>query len=595
MRVMSSTSWIVPGYLVLLAVSLSACAQSPAISPAAVPAMAPANAPAIAPSQSQVLLPASELLSLPPAKRELTSQVLYQFLLAEIAGQRGELKLSAEAYADLAGRTRDARVAKRATEVSLYARQSALALQNARLWQELEPASPKALQTLSSLLVGNGRMAEARPFLQDWVKTGKGGEIFMQLHGLLARQKDKQAVLDLIADLAAAYPTVPEARFAVAQAAWHAGKGAKSLSELDETMRLKPGWSTAPLFKAQVLQQMQGDEAALAFMKEYLATTPGGREVRLAYAKQLARSARFADSRAQFEIMAQEMPDNPENYLAIGLIAMQTNDFDTAEASMTKALELRHPDEGSVRFHLGQLAEARGRPEQALTWYRSVTQGRQQLDAQLRAAVVMGKQGNIAQALEWLASLLPGDDAERIQIAQTEAQLMRDAKNYTGVIETLTKALEKMPDATDLLYDRAMAAEKVDRLDMLEADLRRLIKLKPDFAHAYNALGYTLADRTPRIKEAIELLDKALKLEPDDPFIQDSMGWALFKAKRYAESVELLRRAHASRPDPEIAAHLGEALWLNGDKDEARRIWQGSLQSHPENESLRETTSRLMP
>ena len=293
--------------------------------------------------------------------------------------------------------------------------------------------------------------------------------------------------------------------------------------------------------------------------------------------------------------MAQEMPDNPENYLAIGLIAMQTNDFDTAEASMTKALELRHPDEGSVRFHLGQLAEARGRPEQALTWYRSVTQGRQQLDAQLRAAVVMGKQGNIAQALEWLASLLPGDDAERIQIAQTEAQLMRDAKNYTGVIETLTKALEKMPDATDLLYDRAMAAEKVDRLDMLEADLRRLIKLKPDFAHAYNALGYTLADRTPRIKEAIELLDKALKLEPDDPFIQDSMGWALFKAKRYAESVELLRRAHASRPDPEIAAHLGEALWLNGDKDEARRIWQGSLQSHPENESLRETTSRLMP
>jgi tetratricopeptide (TPR) repeat protein len=293
--------------------------------------------------------------------------------------------------------------------------------------------------------------------------------------------------------------------------------------------------------------------------------------------------------------MAQAMPDNPENFLAIGLIAMQTNDLDSAEANLTKALALHHPDEGSVRFHLGQLAEARGRPEQALTWYQSVTQGRQQLDAQLRAAVVMGKQGRIVQAQDLLANLSPDDDAGRVQVAQTEAQIMRDAKNYEGVVAALTKALEKMPDAAELLYDRAMAAEKVNRLDMMETDLRRLIKLKPDYAHAYNALGYTLADRTPRIKEALELLDKALKLEPDDPFILDSMGWALFKAKRYGEAVDYLRRAHTAKADPEIAAHLGEALWLKGDKEEARRIWKGSLQVNPDNESLRETTSRLMP
>ncbi len=567
---MSSISWFTPGCFALLAVSLSACAQSP-------------------------VLPAAEAVPLPPVRQELTSQILYQFLLGEIAGQRGELKLSAEAYADLAGRTRDARVAKRATEVALYARLSPLALKNARLWQELEPASPKALQTLSSLLVGSGRLAEARPYLQAWLKTGKGGEVFMQLHGLLARQKDKQAVFDLIADLAAAYPSVPEARFAVAQAAWHAGKGAKALTELDETMRLKPGWASVPLFKAQVLQQMQGEEAALAFFKDYLAAAPSEREVRLAYAKQLARSARFVESRAQFELMAQEMPDNPENHLAIGLIAMQTNDFDSAEASFTKALTLGHPDEGSVRFHLGQLAEARGRPEQALTWYQSVTKGRQQLDAQLRASVVMAKQGRTAAALEWLATVKPGDDAERVQVAQTEAQILREARNYEAVVAALSKALEKMPESAELLYDRAMAAEKINRLDMLEADLRRLIKLKPDYAHAYNALGYTLADRTPRVKEAIEFLEKALKLEPDDPFILDSMGWALFKAKRYGEAVDFLRRAHGAKPDPEIAAHLGEALWMKGDKDEARNIWNGSLQSHPDNESLRETTSRLKP
>jgi tetratricopeptide (TPR) repeat protein len=580
MRVMSSTSWVKPGFLALLAASLSACAQSPVVSPVLSPD-----------------LPVGEVSSLP--RQTLTSQVLYQFLLGEIAGQRGELKLSAEAYADLAVRTRDARVAKRATELALYARLSPLALKNARLWQELEPTSPKALQTLSSLLVSGGRLAEARPLLQSWIKTSrdadKGGDAFMQLHGLLARQKDKQAVFDLVADLAAAYPAVPEARFAVAQAAWHAGKGARALTELDEALRLKPGWNAAPLFKAQVLQQMQGDEAALAFFKEYLAATPAEREVRLAYAKQLARSARFAESRAQFELMAADAPDNPENYLAIGLIAMQTNDLDSAEAAFTKALALGHPDEGSVRFHLGQLAEARGRSEQALTWYQSVASGRQQLDAQLRAAVVMSKLGRTEQALEWLATLAPGDEAERIQVAQTEAQVMREAKNYQGVVAALTKALEKMPDSSELLYDRAMAAEKVNQLDMLEADLRRLIKLKPDYAHAYNALGYTLADRTPRIKEAIELLEKALKLEPDDPFIQDSMGWALVKAKRYGEAVDYLRRAHAAKADPEIAAHLGEALWLKGEKEEARRIWNGSLKNHPDNESLRDAISRLTP
>jgi tetratricopeptide (TPR) repeat protein len=574
---MSLSSLVNTACLAMLSLSLSACAQTSVDLPRASVVESPL-----------AILP-------PPPAQELTAQVLYQFLLAEIAGQRGELKLAAEAYADLAKKTRDARIAKRATEVSLYARLSPLALKNAQLWQELEPDSAKALQTLSSLLVGSGRISEARPHFQAWIKGGDSGEAFMQLHGQLARQKDKQAVFDLIADLAADYPGVAEARFAVAQAAWQAGKGERTLYELDETMRLKPAWAAAPLFKAQVLLQMRDEAAAIGFFKDYLAASPAARDVRLAYAKQLARSGRFGESREQFEWLVREMPDNPENHLSIGLIAMQTNDFDSAETSLAKALELGHPEDGSVRFHLGQLAEARGRPEQALTWYQSVNSGRQRLDAQLRAAVVMSKQGNIPLALEWLAGLAPEDDAARIRVVQTEAQIMREAKDHRGVLAVLGKALEKMPDAADLLYDRAMAAEKLGQLDLLESDLRRLIQLKPDFAHAYNALGYTLADRTTRIDEALVLLEKAIQLEPDDPFIQDSMGWALFKSQRYAEAVEMLRRAHAARPDPEIAAHLGEALWMKGDKEEARRIWQGSLDAHPDNESLRETVTRLLP
>lgn len=558
-----------PLCIALLAISVSACAQSPVVE----------NSP---------------LVPLAPVAQGLTSQVLYQFLLGEIAGQRGELKLSAEAYADLATRTRDARVARRATEVALYARQSALALKNATLWLELEPDSTKALQTVASLLVSAGRLNEAKPHLNAWIKTGKGGEVFLQLHGLLAKQKDRQAVLDLVTDLAAGYPSVPEARLAVAQAAWQAGQAAKALEALDDALRLRADWDAAALFKAQVLQKADGEEASLAFYKGYLAAHPSARDVRLAYAKQLARAGNFTDSRAQFEFITKETPDDPEAHFAVGLMAMQTNDLDGAKASFLKALELKHPEEGNVRIYLGQLAETRNDLEEALTWYKSVDGGRAQFDAQLRYALVLGKLGRMTEARGWLAGLSPSSDMERLQLVQTEAQMLREARDYQGVFDVLSKGLEQMPDSPELLYDRAMAAEKVNHLDDLEKDLRRLIQLKPDYAHAYNALGYTLADRTARIPEALELLDKALKLEPNDPFILDSMGWALFKAKRYGEAVDYLRRAYGAKSDPEIAAHLGEALWVKGDKDEARQIWKSGLQTHPDNEILREVASRLM-
>ncbi|MDD4881254.1 MAG: tetratricopeptide repeat protein, partial [Gallionellaceae bacterium] len=158
----------------------------------------------------------------------------------------------------------------------------------------------------------------------------------------------------------------------------------------------------------------------------------------------------------------------------------------------------------------------------------------------------------------------------------------------------LSLALAQAPDAGDLLYDRAMIAERLGKLDVTEADLRRLIKLEPGHAHAYNALGYTLVDRTPRLEEGIALLDKALKLSPDDPFILDSMGWAQFKAGRLAEAAAYLKRAYDLRPDPEIAAHLGETLWAAGQHDEARKVWQGSLREHPDNDVLKETLSRFV-
>lgn len=563
-------------FLSLLAVSLSACAQSQVVAQAdAVPTA-----------------PMSE--GARPAVSRLTPQLMYQFLLGEIAGQRGDLKLSAEAYADLAARTKDARVARRATEIALYARQSSLALRNARLWLELEPDSVKARQTVASLLVGAGHLSDAKPYLESWIKAGKPEQIFMQLNGLFAHQGDKQAVASLVADLAAAYPALPEARFAVGQSAWQAGQGLNALKALDDALRLRPDWEYAVLFRAQILQQKEGDEAAIAFMAAYLKDHPQAKDVRLAYAKQLARAGRLEESRQAFAVLVRDMPDNPEPHFALGLVAMQSNDLDNAKASFERALKLGYDDQGIIHYSLAQIAEAKGEYEAALDRYKEVT-GHQAFEARLRAGLVLGKLGRLQEGREWLGQLSPNGEGQAVRIAQAEAELLRQAKRHAESFEVFDRALARYPDNLELLYDRAMAAEKLNRLDVLEKDLRRMIQLKPDYAHAYNALGYTLADRTGRLNEAIELLQKAINLAPDDPFILDSMGWALFKAKRYAEAVDYLRRAYAGRNDPEIAAHLGEVLWMKGERDEARRIWQGGLKDHPDNESLRETLSRLAP
>lgn len=564
-------------FLSLLTISLSACAQTPPAS-GGVPAV-----PAVAATQTPQL-----------GMSQLTPQLMYEFLLGEIAGQRGELRLSAEAYANLAGRARDVRIARRATEVALYARQGGLALRNAKLWLELEPDSAQARQTLASLLVGAGKLAEAKPSLEAWIRSGPAEKVFTQLHSLFARQGDKAAVLGLVTDLAAAYPALPEARFAVAQAAWQAGQGSNALLALEDVLKLKPDWEYAALFKAQVLQQTRGDEDAIAFLAEYLKSQPGAREVRLAYAKQLARGGRLDEARQVFAALAAEAPDNPEPHFALGLVAMQANDMETARGSFLKALDLEHADKGAAQYFLGQIAEAQAQYEEAMQRYQAVT-GPQSFDAGLRVAAVLGKLGRLDEARAGLEDMTATNENQGVRLAQAEAELLREARQYAPAMQVFEAALKRYPDNLELLYDRAMVAEKLNRLDVLEADLRRMIELKPDYAHAYNALGYTLADRTNRLTEAVALLEKALNLAPDDPFIQDSMGWALFKLKRYTEAADYLRRAYAARPDPEIAAHLGEVLWISGQRDEARRIWQGGLKSHPDNESLRETLSRLMP
>ena len=517
-------------------------------------------------------------------------------MLAEVAVQRGQPHVAVQTYLDLARETRDPRIAQRATEVAWNARFVSAALEAAGIWLQADPGSTQARQIIAALLVNQAQIAEAQPHLEKWLAADRGnvGPSFLQLNSLLARHKDKAAVLKLMQALAKPYPDVPEARLAVAQAAWNADEQQVSLDEARAALKLKPEWEIAALFVAQVLQRRSGEEAA-RYLDEYLQAHPKARDVRLTYARLLVTTKNFAEARKQFEVLVGEYPQNADVGMAVALLAIQASDFDAAESQLKRVLELNYKDPDVARYYLGQLSEERKRFDEALKWYGTVTGGEQYINAQSRFAGILAKQGKLPEARKHLQQAVAQNIQQRVQLTQAEAQLLRDANQYQAAFELLGRALEKMPNTPDLLYDHAMAAEKVDRLDVLEGNLKRLIKLRPDYAHAYNALGYTFADRNQRIDEAHGLIETALKLAPDDPFIMDSMGWVLYRMGRGKEGLDFLQKAFNLRPDAEIAAHLGEVLWAVGEQEQARKVWTEALKDHPNNELLQGTLKRFLP
>ena len=526
--------------------------------------------------------------------QDLTGDVLYEFLVAEIAGQRGNLALSAQAYADLAKRTRDPRVAERATEMALHARMPEAAIESAKVWAESSPGSSRALATASSLLIRANRLDEAEPYLQKVlaVQSANRGDGFLQLNGLLANNPDKATNLRVVQRLAQSYPDLAQAHFAVAQAAAGAGQDELALKEIREAGRLQPDWELAVLYEASLLQKTS-NAAATDRLAGYLKMHPKSREVRLAYARALVADKNYPDARGQFEQLLKDHPGNTDVVFAVAVLSMQLEDWPGAEANLKRLLDLGYADRNSVRFYLGQVTEEQKRFPEALQWYGEVTRSEQFMPAQIRSAQVMSKQGDLDGARKYLQNVSAANSEQRAQLIIAEAQLLRDANRPKEAFDVVEHGLGQLPNNPELLYDHAMLAEKLERMDILEASLRQVIKLRPDHAHAYNALGYSLADRNVRLDEAKGLIDQALKLAPDDSYIIDSLGWVLYRQGKTEEALKELQRAYAGRQDAEIAAHLGEVLWVLGRRTEAQKVWDEALAKTPSNDVLIKTVQKF--
>jgi Flp pilus assembly protein TadD len=268
-------------------------------------------------------------------------------------------------------------------------------------------------------------------------------------------------------------------------------------------------------------------------------------------------------------------------------------DYPAAEGYLKRVLGLNYRDPDAVRYLLGQIAEEQKQWGRAVEWYKQIEEGDHALPARMRTANAIAKQGKVEEARVFLKRVANENPDQEVQLLVAEAQLLRDASRYGDAYEMLGQALRKVPDQPELLYDYALTAEKLERFDVAEENLRKLIQVKPDHAHAYNALGYSLADRNMRLPEARKLIEKALELAPDDSFIIDSLGWVQYREGDLKGAAQTLRRAYDGRPDAEIGAHLGEVLWVMGNRAEANRIWEESLKSAPDNENVRQTIQRF--
>ena len=550
-----------------------------------------AQTPPAPPEPTASPAPAKEENRLP--KQELTGQILYQFLLAELAAQRGQFGLSASAYLDLALSTRDPRIVRRAAEIAFHARQYDSALEAVKLWLTLEPESQQARQMNSTLLLASGRIDELAANLGREVAADPlhVGEALIRMARAFARYPDKSVIQRLFDQLTQSYPGLAEARFVRAQAAAGVGDADRARREIDLALELRSSWELAALFKAELLPK---GAAQFDFLKSFLSANPDAQEVRLAYARGLVGEKRYEAARVEFRRLLSANPNNPDMIYAIGILSLQVNDAVEAEQQLKRFIEVGRGDLDPARFYLGQIADQAGRPDDALRWYDQVAAGEHALPAKMRAAQVLLRQNKLDLARERLAAArAAAPDDVRLLVA--EAQLLRDAGRHEDAFAFLAKMLEVQPDQPELLYETALAAEKLGYLDVLERHLRRLIALNPESALAYNALGYSFADRNLRLDEAAQLIDKALSLTPDDPFILDSKGWLLFRQGKSAEALEALQRAYAKKPDAEIAAHIGEVLWALGRPNEALAVWRDATKAHPTNEALTATIKRFVP
>jgi len=528
---------------------------------------------------------------------DVPPHLVYKLLVAEIAGQRGELGIAIKNYIDVAEESGDPKVAARATQIAFFAKDYDSALKSSNLWVTAEPESAEARRNLASALMKLTRPNDAivhyekmLTLLEDSAKPGHG---FSTIASQLARESDRDLAIGVMDRLIENRKDNPHALFAYAHLAMRQGRFDVALNTLDEALAVKSNWVKAVVLRSRILAMQGARGEAITYLES---TLKGGLsenvEVGLTYARMLTEARQLEKALDEFIRLAELAPKNAEiNYYA-GILALQLKQLDDAQKYLMVVLKLGRRIQ-EANYYLGQVAEERQDYKKAMNRYSFVRHGEFYFNAQVRIAAILADTEEFERAREHLQIIRVNSDKQKLQLLLLEGDILREAGKYPDAKDFYTKVLNIMPNETSIRYARALVAEKLGELDLVESDLQTILKQEPGNAQVLNALGYTLADRTTRYDEALDYIQRALELEPNDAAVVDSLGWVYYRMGNYKKAIELLRRANEQAKDPEIAAHLGEVLWVSGERSAALKIWEASLVDHPDHEVLLDVMKRF--
>ncbi len=542
----------------------------------------------------------------PPANSALDGELFYQLLLGELNARGNEPGAGFSLILDAARKTNDAKLYQRAVEIAFQARSGDAALQAARAWKQAQPESREANRFVMQILIALNRLADSAEVLRTDIALAPPGERNAALSAVprhFARAADRKLAASVAEQALSSYlqqaPTASAAWTAIGRLRLAAGdtSGAITAAQQGHTADAR---AEGPALLALDLMDPKLPQAE-AIVRKYMEGQPLP-ELRMAYARALLDAQRYAEAARQLKVVTAQRPDFAEAWLVQGTLQVQDNQYSEAETSLKRYVDLvqaRPASEERSRglaqayLSLAQIAERRRDFAGAEAWLDRIENAQDLVSAQNRRASILARQGKVEEARQLLRALPERNAADARLKLMAEVQLLRDSKQNQAAYDLLSRAVERDPKDTELAYDLAMLAEKTGRLAEMERLLRQIIATKPDYHHAYNALGYSFAERNIRLPEARQLIQKALEFAPGDPFITDSLGWVEFRMGNKAEALRLLDGAYKSRPDAEIAAHLGEVLWSLGQRDRAQAIWKEGLLLNAENETLLETLKRF--
>ena len=531
-----------------------------------------------------------------PAK--LDGDSLFNLLAAEFAGNAGDVEASLNYYREAAKSIEDSRIAARAAYIALYGEQYDDALAALDRWRELEPDAKDLPRMYAITYLKLKQPEKAVPYIEQLLSAANSDDVneALAVKQLVAKEASTEDAYVVLQQLSARgnknkHLLVLQSRYAAQLKHYD-----ESLALLDEVLEIDPSLHEVMIIKSRILTAQGKHEEAALIIKQLLVELPENNTLRLQYARMLVEQNKLDEAIEQYSVLYEKMPNDEDIILSYALLNIETKNLDEAVVALERLIEIDE-EVPTANYYLGRIAQNQGENKQAVSYYLGVKSGDYAYDAQLRIGVLLAALGKPDEGLAKLEALAEAhtDWSLRVKSYLAQGEILRSERRYKEGVEMYSRALQQNRDDTNLLYARGLMAEKVDRLDMTEADLLKVISKEPDNANALNALGYTLADRTARYQEALDYIKRAAELVPDDPAILDSLGWVSYRLGKMDDALKWLSKAFEMLEDAEIAAHYGEVLWETNQKDKARKVWEKGKADNADNPVLVETLKRIKP